>query len=68
MCSQQVDNQLPSQVDFVNVDEYEPSFQLIPPFAGDYGELVFSLMQKLCSDVHVQIVTKNRDKETAFGE
>ncbi|KAG5672446.1 hypothetical protein PVAND_002574 [Polypedilum vanderplanki] len=43
MCSQQVDNQqqLPSQVDFVNVDEYEPSFQLIPPFGEyDYKEII----------------------------
>lgn len=41
MCSQQVDN-LNSQVDYVNVEpEYEPSFQLIPPFGEyDYKELV----------------------------
>jgi hypothetical protein len=36
MCSQQVDNNLSTQVgDFVNVEEYEPTFQLIPPF-GEY--------------------------------
>jgi hypothetical protein len=43
MCSQQVqvDNNLSAQVDFVNVDEYEPAFQLIPPFGEyDYKEFV----------------------------
>lgn len=46
MCSQQVqvDNNLSAQVDFVNVDEYEPAFQLIPPFGEyDYKELVLLL-------------------------
>ena len=52
MCSQQVDN-LSTQVDFVNVDsEYEPSFQLIPPFGEyDYKELVFVLKIK-CKRKH----------------
>lgn len=41
MCSQQVENNLSTQVDFVNVDDYEPAFQLIPPFGEyDYKELV----------------------------
>lgn len=42
MCSQQVDNNLSAQVDFVNVDEFEPAFALIPSYGDyDYKELVF---------------------------
>lgn len=42
MCSQQVDSNLSAQVDFVNVDEFEPAFALIPSYGDyDYKELVF---------------------------
>lgn len=44
MCSQQVDSNLSAQVDFVNVDEFEPAFALIPSYGDyDYKELVFFL-------------------------
>lgn len=72
MCSQQVDN-LSTQVDFVNVDaEYEPSFQLIPPFGEyDYKELVFVLINAkgsilFCANhdnarLHIACICNNTD-------
>ncbi|CAG9809099.1 unnamed protein product [Chironomus riparius] len=63
MCSQQVDN-LSTQVDFVNVDaEYEPSFQLIPPFGEyDYKEIIDKNPQR-SSGFHISDILQLNSQE-----